>query len=122
MAVLCPVCGRQYDVSLFGFGQHLRCDCGARLGDTAGGASPAQWSTLELSDVDAARERVAELQRMADRVCALILNDEYPDVGIQIEMIALERAVDLMFPEKRELYAMLYESRFARLWQQFRRT
>ena len=29
MAVLCPQCGKGYDVTLFEFGQTLTCDCGA---------------------------------------------------------------------------------------------
>lgn len=28
MAIACPKCGRQYDVTLFEFGQGLACDCG----------------------------------------------------------------------------------------------
>lgn len=28
MAVICPKCHRQYDVTLFQFGQGLACDCG----------------------------------------------------------------------------------------------
>ena len=29
MAVLCPNCGKQYDVTLFQFGRGIVCDCGA---------------------------------------------------------------------------------------------
>ncbi|MBN1940015.1 MAG: Smr/MutS family protein [Candidatus Aminicenantes bacterium] len=29
MAIQCPDCGRQYDVTLFQFGQTVECDCGA---------------------------------------------------------------------------------------------
>jgi DNA-nicking Smr family endonuclease len=31
MAIQCPDCGRQYDVTLFQFGQTVECDCGAIL-------------------------------------------------------------------------------------------
>ena len=31
MAIECPHCGRQYDVTLFEFGRHLRCSCGATV-------------------------------------------------------------------------------------------
>jgi len=31
MAIVCPDCGRQYDVTLFQFGQTVECDCGAIL-------------------------------------------------------------------------------------------
>jgi len=32
VAVLCPDCGRSYDVTLFGFGRTLHCACGRRVG------------------------------------------------------------------------------------------
>jgi hypothetical protein len=31
MAILCPKCGHQYDVTLFEFGNVVKCDCGARI-------------------------------------------------------------------------------------------
>jgi len=31
MAILCPHCGRQYDVTLFQFGVAVDCDCGERV-------------------------------------------------------------------------------------------
>jgi dsDNA-specific endonuclease/ATPase MutS2 len=31
MAILCPRCGRQYDVTLFQFGAVVDCDCGERV-------------------------------------------------------------------------------------------
>jgi hypothetical protein len=31
MAILCPRCGRQYDVTLFQFGAGVECDCGERV-------------------------------------------------------------------------------------------
>lgn len=32
MAVTCPKCGRQYDVTLFQFGRTISCACGSRVG------------------------------------------------------------------------------------------
>lgn len=32
MAVPCPECGREYDVTLFQFGRTIHCTCGARVG------------------------------------------------------------------------------------------
>lgn len=29
MAIKCPQCGAEYDVTLFTFGRSIRCDCGA---------------------------------------------------------------------------------------------
>ena len=32
MAILCPTCGREYDVTLFQFGRTISCTCGAHVG------------------------------------------------------------------------------------------
>jgi len=32
MAITCPRCGREYDVTLFQFGRTIHCTCGARVG------------------------------------------------------------------------------------------
>jgi DNA-directed RNA polymerase subunit RPC12/RpoP len=31
MAIICPKCKHQYDVTLFQFGSVVECDCGARI-------------------------------------------------------------------------------------------
>ena len=66
------------------------------------------------------REVMRELQLMADRVCVLILSSDLPAIDIEIEKSKVrERCLDL-YPEREELYEMVYESRFQRLWDQFR--
>jgi hypothetical protein len=68
-------------------------------------------------------ERAAqELRRAAERICVLILTDDYPKVDIEIEKANLKRRVREIFPEKIQLYEMIYESRFQRLWEQWRET
>ncbi len=67
------------------------------------------------------RQAMRDLQRMADRVCVLILSSDLPAIDIGIEKNEVrERCLEL-FPESEELYEMIYESRFQRLWEQFRR-
>ena len=66
------------------------------------------------------REQMRELQRMADRVCTLILSSDLPAIDIEIEKNKVrERCLEL-YPDREELYEMIYESRFQRLWEQFR--
>lgn len=61
-----------------------------------------------------------ELQRMADRVSFLILSSDLPEIDIEIEKNKVrERCLEL-YPDREELYEMTYESRFQRLWDQFR--
>ena len=68
-----------------------------------------------------ANRRMRELQRGADRVCSLILDDDYPDVDIQIAIERLRELAEEWFPGTEELFVRIYESRFERLRQQFRR-
>ena len=67
-----------------------------------------------------AREVLGEFQRMADRVCTLILSSDLPAIDIEIEKNKVrERRLEL-YPDRELLYEMVYESRFQRLWEQFR--
>ena len=66
------------------------------------------------------REKMREIQRMANRVCVLILNTDLPAIDIEIEKNKVrERCLEL-YPDSEDLYDMIYESRFQRLWEQFR--
>lgn len=70
--------------------------------------------------MNARRERMRELQRMADRVCVLILSSDLPAIEIEIEKNKVrERCLEL-YPDREQLYDLVYESRFSRLWEQFR--
>lgn len=66
-----------------------------------------------------ARQKMREIQREADRICSLILISDYPDIDIEIMKSALRDKVEGYFPDGVELYEMIYESRFARLAEQF---
>jgi len=61
-----------------------------------------------------------ELQRRADRICSLILISDYPEVDIIVERSLLYSEMANHHPEDLALYERIYESRFDRLWQQFR--
>jgi len=67
-----------------------------------------------------ARQKMGELQRMAERVCVLILRDDYPAIDIEIEKAKVRERCQELFPDRMDLYEMIYESRFERLWEQFR--
>jgi hypothetical protein len=66
------------------------------------------------------RQAMREVQRMADRVCVLILSSDLPAVDIEIEKNKVRERCFELYPEREELYDMVYESRFQRLWDQFR--
>ncbi|MBU2502235.1 hypothetical protein KJ682_12965 [bacterium] len=67
------------------------------------------------------RDPIAEeLQRRADRICALIVGSDYPDVDIEIEIRGLRRWCAERLPDRAGLFELVYGGRFDRLRQQFR--
>jgi hypothetical protein len=61
-----------------------------------------------------------DLQRHANRICSLILISDYPEVDIVIKRSLLRGEIADNYPECLDLYDMIFESRFDRLWEQFR--
>ena len=70
--------------------------------------------------MNARRERMRDFQRMADRVCFLILSSDLPAIDIDIEKSKVRQRCLELYPDREWLYDMIYESRFDRLWEQFR--
>jgi hypothetical protein len=75
-----------------------------------------------MSNEDAAwQERITrKFQRDVERICFLILSTDCPDDLINNQRLALRTDVARYFPENMALYDLIYESRFRRLWKQFR--
>jgi hypothetical protein len=60
-----------------------------------------------------------ELRRKAERIVDLIFRAGYPEVDIEIERMRLREWCEAAFPDRLDLYDMVYESRFDRLLEQF---
>ena len=73
-----------------------------------------------LTALCAEDEAVRALQRQVDRICEMIIAGDAAPIDIDIQQTALRDAVAKTFPDKQALYQLIYESRFRRLWQQFR--
>lgn len=114
MAVFCPRCERQYPGTLFTDGATLLCACGATL------RPPARDSRGRARTPNDHRKDQRMLGEHADRVCRMILSLDFPDVDVEIERGRVRALAETLFPDRMELYEMIYESRFDRLWQQFR--
>lgn len=61
-----------------------------------------------------------ELQRRADEVASLIVASDWAGIDVVIQIRRLKEFVDRQMPGRTGLFEMIYESRFKRLWQQFR--
>lgn len=87
---------------------------------SANRAAVEEELTARLQALCAEDEAVRALQRQADRICEMIVSGEVPQIDIEIQQTALREAVARAFPDKQTLFQLIYESRFRRLWQQFR--
>jgi hypothetical protein len=119
MAIRCPQCGAEYDVALFQFGIAFRCECGAIVRPEH--VEPvAKRPRAPSEDAELEEAAYRELQRAADRVSFLIVASDYPRIDIEIEHRNLRELCRRLFPDKLELFEMIYAARFSRLWGQFR--
>ena len=139
LLVTCPRCGRSYARILL---RHdARCRCGELLplppaGPEARRERPRRQPTPgkgrnppgpvpipEGVDPEAWRQEEAalqELRRLADHISFLIVATDTPRIDVDIVRANARRRCQELFPDKMHIYEMVYESRFQRLWQQFR--
>ena len=80
----------------------------------------AEELRARLETLCAEDEAVRSLQQQADHICELIVSGDVPQIDIEIRQTRLRDAVARTFPDRHALYQLIYESRFRRLWQQFR--
>ena len=114
MAVRCPECGRGYDVTLLTFGGSVTCVCGEEIVFAREERSiPA--STQEED------ENILKVKRLADRISFLITCTDYTNIDIELEKGKLRDKIEELLPDKAHLYELIYEPRFNRLDEQFRR-
>lgn len=66
------------------------------------------------------QEQFDEIQKSADDISAKIVSGEYSRVDFEIAKEKLRQRCEEYFPQKMYLFDMIYESRFKRLWEQFR--
>lgn len=59
-------------------------------------------------------------QREADEISHLIVNTDLPWVDIEIRIEKLRGEASELFPGKEYLFELIYDSRFKRLWSQWR--
>lgn len=75
---------------------------------------------LKYCENDEDRRKAHEIQKEADGICRMVLDEQCPAVDIEIAKDNLRRKAEQIFPDKMVFYDMIYEARFRRLWEQFR--
>jgi len=108
MEFICPFCRTLHDVDPLP--DQFVCSCG----------HPLKLEGIKSHYKQEARRKMRLIQQKANHICSLILMSGYPEVDIEIEKTKLRDLVRMMFPDQMDLYRMIYESRFERLWEQFR--
>lgn len=115
MAVRCPQCKREFDVTLFEFNQTVTCVCG-HVVTFQHRIVHDELSALRMEE----ENRISEIKKMADRISSLIVSTEYTKTDIEIEKEKLRDRIHTLFPDMNHLYELIYEPRFKRLEEQFR--
>jgi hypothetical protein len=117
MAIVCPNCSQEFDITLFQFGKPLVCDCGRWI-------DPLDWWLGPGASLEKAKlleeKKLRELKILADRICFLIVSSDYRAADVKIEAANAKRRCEELFPGKGDVFDLVYGSRFKRLWSQFR--
>ncbi len=120
MAIRCLACKREYDATLFEFGREIVCDCGKKLSLKHEEIFGQLDDIVRQYDLEIEEENLSQIKRASERIAFLIVATDVPKVDIEIEMHALKELIEKLFPDKAHLYEMIYETRFHRLFEQFR--
>lgn len=120
MAIRCPKCGREYDVTLFEFEKEVICECGERVRLNHKEFTDNLEKELKHYEQEVEEEKLSKIKRASEKIVSLILNSDYPRIDIEIEKVKFKELIKELFPDKVYLYHLIYESRFERLWEQFR--
>ncbi len=116
MAIRCPHCKKEFDITLFEFERTITCDCGNVVS--------LQHKEMFRELLNARRneeEKIREIKSLADKISFLIISTDYPEIDIEIEKEKFRERINELFPDKIYLYELIYEPRFRRLKEQFRR-
>ena len=113
VAIICPSCGAEFDVTLFAFGNTVRCDCGAIV-------SALEPHRARPPEDREARRFTDEIARGSDRIASLILYGDTPLVDVRIAIERLRDRAEELFPGRGWLFSAVYEARFDRLIEQWR--
>ena len=122
MAIRCPQCKKEYDITLFEFDKNIICDCGYEIKlqhkviiDELEKFSKDYFIQLE-------EDNIKEVQRASEEIVNLILYNDIQKIDVEIEKEKFKELIKKLFPENLYIYSLIYEPRFKRLWKQFRDT
>lgn len=113
MRFTCFRCGREYELAV-SEEEFFQCSCGEKID-----LEEVKAFEKIIEDIRD-KEHLDEIQKQADEICMKIVGGEFSKVDMEIEREKLREKCAEYFPGKMYLFEMIYESRFKRLWEQFR--
>jgi hypothetical protein len=121
MSIRCPNCKREYDVTLFEFGNNIKCICGEIINLSHYEYKDDLDGLLKKFEIEVEEEKISRIKRESNKIASHILDPDYPKVDIEIEKKKFKDLIREEFPDKVHLYDLIYEPRFRRLEEQFRK-
>lgn len=112
MSIQCPNCKKEYDITLFQFDNIVKCDCGTVVNLSK------EMNFVVEQKVEYNNYR--KLQLAVDKVCSLILINTVSETKIEKAKSEAIHICNKYFPDKINLFELIYTSRFKRLHSQFR--
>ena len=107
----------KHDVVEFEAGQRIKCRCGLKLDLSL---METVEDFLRYFESEEERKKAREIQQDAQAICQMILDEQCQAIDVEIAKENLKEKVRRYFPDKIQVYEMIYEARFRRLWDQFR--
>ena len=118
MPIRCPQCGRKHDVARFSADSHLHCQCGFKLDLSL---METVDDFLRFFESDEERKKALEIQKDAQAICRMILDEDSPEVDIEIAKERLRKKVKGHFPDKMPTYKMIYQTSGDLQWRKTQR-
>ncbi len=113
MQLACLRCGRIHHPPFAG-GKSLKCPCGEKI-------DLEEFLAFQkiIEDIED-KQKFDEIQKAADEISSKIISGEFSKIDFEIAKEKLRDMCSEYFPERMYLFYIIYESRFKRLWEQFR--
>ncbi len=120
MIIRCPYCDNEYEDFLLKDGQKFTCRCGRELDEQVISELSYLSKILENSEVCREENNLLRIKILSERIVSYILDPDFPDIDIEIEKANLRELIKELFPNRANLYNLIYETRFERISKQFR--
>ncbi|MBU1044757.1 MAG: hypothetical protein KJ915_10220 [Candidatus Omnitrophica bacterium] len=122
MIIKCPQCSKCYGEKDFTPGIDLYCSCGQKILFEPEQVFAQLAQICDEYQLKIEEEKIIQIRKKADKIVALIFNNQCAKIDIDIEKQKLKALIEHISPDKVDLYELIYEPRFNRLWDQFRKS